>query len=425
MALLFNDLLAESGLEPADVRLLRHHTQPGQGGISLHDLWAKDREAFELYQSTQSPEKALFRSGPVWASFVSPGQGRTIFAGLYDARFLGKRAVDWNCPYRGGSPGSGLPVDVFETRLRDELNDQIGHLEIEWDSSNTRTWARYAEDAPFPVVASTAAPKHSSPLTSQLVKALESVGFSVRHRTSKVVGLGRSGLTVYVKAQAQRQPLVLHPHFFDLADQLEAIAGVSFERPLKPYVNSNMRGLPPYSAEHRETGSRFGFAVAAEPSSIPALVNLLLGRLSVETEQGPLRLLEDENEPLTERERLAAARIGQGEFRFGLLGLWQATCPLTGIDHPRLLRASHIKPWRSSSGRERLDPYNGLLLSAHADALFDAGLITFDDAGSLLVSSALGGNLERMAISASSKIVGLTDRHAPYLAYHRKHIFLS
>ena len=46
MALLFNDLLAESGIAPANVRLLRHHTQPGQGGISVNDLWAKDLVRF-------------------------------------------------------------------------------------------------------------------------------------------------------------------------------------------------------------------------------------------------------------------------------------------------------------------------------------------------------------------------------------------
>ncbi|HET9245398.1 MAG TPA: HNH endonuclease signature motif containing protein, partial [Xanthobacteraceae bacterium] len=53
------------------------------------------------------------------------------------------------------------------------------------------------------------------------------------------------------------------------------------------------------------------------------------------------------------------------------------------------LRASHIKPWRESSDRERLDPANGLLLTANLDALFNDGLIAFDDEGQMLVSAQL------------------------------------
>jgi hypothetical protein len=45
---LFNKLLEEAGIAPADVRLVRHHTKPGLGGQSLHDLWVRDRDGFEL-----------------------------------------------------------------------------------------------------------------------------------------------------------------------------------------------------------------------------------------------------------------------------------------------------------------------------------------------------------------------------------------
>ena len=41
-----------------------------------------------------------------------------------------------------------------------------------------------------------------------------------------------------------------------------------------------------------------------------------------------------------------------------------------------------MKPWaKCASDDERLDVFNGLLLSANLDAAFDAGLVTFDDAG--------------------------------------------
>lgn len=63
---------------------------------------------------------------------------------------------------------------------------------------------------------------------------------------------------------------------------------------------------------------------------------------------------------------------------------------MTGLALPELLRASHIKPWAEcSTDDERLDVFNGLLLAPHLDALFDAGWVTFDDDGMVLVSASL------------------------------------
>ncbi|WP_410473713.1 HNH endonuclease [Guyparkeria sp. TX1] len=39
-----------------------------------------------------------------------------------------------------------------------------------------------------------------------------------------------------------------------------------------------------------------------------------------------------------------------------------------------MLVTSHIKPWRDSSDRERLDGDNGLFLASHVGRLFDQGL---------------------------------------------------
>lgn len=82
---------------------------------------------------------------------------------------------------------------------------------------------------------------------------------------------------------------------------------------------------------------------------------------------------------VTERERLTKARIGQGRFRSDVTEIWGIgeVCPLTGIDVPELLIASHIKPWRDSDNSEKLDPTNGILLAAHVDKLFDRYLLSF------------------------------------------------
>jgi hypothetical protein len=89
----------------------------------------------------------------------------------------------------------------------------------------------------------------------------------------------------------------------------------------------------------------------------------------------------------TEEERLVAARIGQGRFRKDVLARWDNACAVTGTVTLAALRASHCKPWRESNDAERLDPANGLPLTATLDALFDVGLIAFDDDGPILVSS--------------------------------------
>jgi putative restriction endonuclease len=85
-----------------------------------------------------------------------------------------------------------------------------------------------------------------------------------------------------------------------------------------------------------------------------------------------------------------------------------------------VLVASHAKPWQLSTNAERLDPYNGLLLAAHVDKLFDVGLIAFAKDGRLLrkpeVSDAV---LRSLGLVADSRVLRLHARHLPYLAAHR------
>ena len=127
----------------------------------------------------------------------------------------------------------------------------------------------------------------------------------------------------------------------------------------------------------------------------------------------------------TEAERLVVQRVGQDIFRDALLVYWGGNCPLSGITHPRLLRASHMRPWAAcASDAERLDVHNGLLLAAHLDAAFDAGLVSFADDGTLLVSPALApADRQRLGLAALPRLEGLREAHLPYLAFHRERVF--
>ncbi len=127
----------------------------------------------------------------------------------------------------------------------------------------------------------------------------------------------------------------------------------------------------------------------------------------------------------TEAERLVVQRVGQDMFRGALLDYWQGRCCVTGLDVPELLRASHIKPW-AMCGRdaERLDVFNGLLLSPTLDALFDGGWITVSAAGSILISTALSSTaLAVLGFPIEGQIRGLQSRHQQYLEFHRQRVF--
>lgn len=92
--------------------------------------------------------------------------------------------------------------------------------------------------------------------------------------------------------------------------------------------------------------------------------------------------------PETEQVQISKARRGQGLFKARVANL-NPMCRVTGVSEGRLLRASHIKPWKDSDNKERLDGANGLLLSPHIDLLFDKGLLTFLPSGELQIAEAL------------------------------------
>ena len=127
---------------------------------------------------------------------------------------------------------------------------------------------------------------------------------------------------------------------------------------------------------------------------------------------------------MTEAERLVVQRVGQGIFRDRLIDYWQGSCPLTGIADPALLRASHIIAWKDcETDAERLDVYNGLLLSALWDAAFDRGLVTFDDGGRPEYSPTLS-EMGRTELRWHAPI-HLNDKIRERLSWHRKVVFIK
>ncbi|MFJ5357445.1 HNH endonuclease [Pectobacterium sp. CHL-2024] len=131
----------------------------------------------------------------------------------------------------------------------------------------------------------------------------------------------------------------------------------------------------------------------------------------------------DVNISETTKKQLINARLGQGSFRREVLTKYPK-CPITGVSMPELLRASHIKPWRKSDPKERLDPYNGIMLSPHVDVLFDKGYISFSDDGSILIRNddIISNEINLLNFPLDIKIT-VNEKTKKYLDWHRKFLF--
>ena len=130
-----------------------------------------------------------------------------------------------------------------------------------------------------------------------------------------------------------------------------------------------------------------------------------------------------DNIPTTKLQEIEA-RIGHGKYRKNLIELWKM-CSLSEYNKIDFLIASHIKPWRESSSFEKTDPYNGLLLKPNIDKLFDSGYISFNEDGTIIISSLLTDiDMINMSISRDMKLFKIYDENKKYLEYHRDNIFI-
>lgn len=123
----------------------------------------------------------------------------------------------------------------------------------------------------------------------------------------------------------------------------------------------------------------------------------------------------------TEVERMVRQRVGQDAYRKAMLDYWGNACAVTGLQMPELLRASHAKPWAEcETDAERLDVYNGFLLTANLDALFDRFLISFDGNGQMIISKAISDSQrDLLSIHESMQLRWISREHESYLKFHR------
>ncbi len=153
MALRFNMLLQDAGIDLSDVRLLRHQTDKVIGRTP-YSLWRDDPDAFERYQSTQSgtPRQRARFNGRYWASFVAPSPASSLFVGLYEVRLVGSVAAGTIDPLTrvpvGGSLEKTPSYDQYQCTRMNALSNYAGRLSVSWGdtSSARRAWIQRADN---------------------------------------------------------------------------------------------------------------------------------------------------------------------------------------------------------------------------------------------------------------------------------------
>jgi putative restriction endonuclease len=92
--------------------------------------------------------------------------------------------------------------------------------------------------------------------------------------------------------------------------------------------------------------------------------------------------------------REVKTRVNQNLFRQMILSIYGSKCAISGIDSPEFLIASHIKRW-ADDPNERLNPENGICLSALYDRAFEDGFIGINTDYTILISSDLKKKKEK------------------------------
>lgn len=258
---------------------------------------------------------------------------------------------------------------------------------------------------------------------------LQQHGFSETKKTKKTVELWHPELDtpVYLKLSPSGEyvhetPIVIHP---GLAASLSNEASLAESWSLEDdfYHMSNMTAFP--TRIHGGEGeTHYGTAVRIPNRT--ALDSFIMTLLSTKGEDDADDNAEEHalaSMPQTERMALTKARRGQGKYRYDLLALWIG-CSVTNVDEPLVLTASHIKRWSDSTPTEKLDPYNGFLLTPNLDRLFEHGLITFLDDGKVEISPALTSTtLKRLGLQPQMSLRHVFPQNLKYLEWHRQHRF--
>jgi len=195
--------------------------------------------------------------------------------------------------------------------------------------------------------------------------------------------------------------------------------------------NSGRKGLEGASRADRETWELFHdnwVLLAKECESLLTLLTQGKPFLGKDSKGKEFKFLLNDFKGKT-RKALVYQRLNQSFFRRAVLASYGGACCISGLTETNLLVASHIVPW-SKDEENRLNPSNGLLLSAIHDKAFDQGLMTLSSGFEIILSKKLRDTtnelLKRVFLDFEGKVIRKPERFIPrtdFLDYHRNHVF--
>ena len=190
--------------------------------------------------------------------------------------------------------------------------------------------------------------------------------------------------------------------------------------PLKSFCSAALKSLKKYAQYVQDVNE--ADRIVAQETDPRTISTKLIAHFNL-TKEG------EDVDSLTKR------RKGQDYFRHMILTNYGSRCAPTGINIPQLLLASHIIPWADKSHKQdRLNPCNGVCLSALYDNAFDKGLITISpDDYTVRLSSALRecesqDYYAKHFGSVNGQQIMLPINYKPnrdFLAYHRDNVFIG
>lgn len=195
-------------------------------------------------------------------------------------------------------------------------------------------------------------------------------------------------------------------------------------------TNTGRKGLRGASNLDREVWTEFQHDWGAQIIASESLKQQLMmdANLSLSITENPAAEADDQAGDFTgeTRQAVTAQRIKQGFFRRAVLSSYKGRCCMSGMSEPRLLIASHIVPWNQDKAN-RLNPSNGLCLSALHDRAFDQNLISLTDDFTILVGEAIKRRrdepmMQSMFLALEGKHITLPERFVPeksFIAQHR------
>lgn len=193
-------------------------------------------------------------------------------------------------------------------------------------------------------------------------------------------------------------------------------------------TDTGRKGLSGASTEDRRIWSEFHKDWERLAVECEHLRQQLLGAHSTEQGQQPYsdNVFDLDDYTGDTRRQIVQQRVKQDFFRRAVLTSYRGRCCISGVSDSRLLIASHIVPWREDKAN-RLNPRNGLCLSAIHDKAFDQHLFTLDNSFRVVLSAALKETqdtfLRNVFWVCEGKLIEKPERFAPdpgLLARHRE-----